>query len=312
MSSSAFDTPTAHLDDISGDYTIDPSHSRLGFVARHAMVTKVRGNFPEFSGTAHIDAADPSKSSVNLTIAAASVTTGSKDRDGHLTSADFFDVETYPELTFVSTSVERAGDDGAVTGDLTIKGTTKPVTITFEQTGSAQDPFGNVRVGFEGEVTVNRKDWDLTWNAALETGGVLVSEKVKLEFDISAIKAASIDTRNADRDGHLRSNDFFDMDTYPEITFVSTQVESVDDETYRVTGDLTIKGITKPVIVDFEYTGAAVDPFGNSRIGLEGKTTVNRKDWGISWNAALETGGVLVGEKVTLEFEVSAIRSQEA
>jgi len=185
---STFDTPTTAIDDISGDYTIDPSHSRLGFVARHAMVTKVRGEFGDFTGSAKIDTADPSKSSVTVTIGAGSVSTGSKDRDGHLSSADFFDAETYPELTFVSTAVERDGDEWSITGDLTIKGTTKPVTVVFEQTGSAQDPFGNVRVGFEGDVTVNRKDWGLTWNAALETGGVLVSEKVKLEFDISAIR----------------------------------------------------------------------------------------------------------------------------
>jgi polyisoprenoid-binding protein YceI len=123
------------------------------------------------------------------------------------------------------------------------------------------------------------------------------------------IQAASIDTRNADRDAHLRGNDFFDMEQYPQITFASTAVEQVDSETYRVTGDLTMKGVTRPVTVELEYTGAAVDPYGNQRIGLEGKAVVNRKDWGISWNAALETGGVLVSEKVTLEFEVSAIRS---
>ena len=190
MTSSTFDAPTTALDDISGDYTIDPSHSRLGFVARHAMVTKVRGEFGDYSGTAHIDTADPSKSSVTVTIGAGSVTTGSKDRDGHLVSPDFFDAESHPEVTFVSTSVEREGDEWAITGDLSIKGTTKSVTIGFEQTGSAQDPFCNVRVGFEGDVTVNRKDWGLSWNAALETGGVLVSEKVKLEFDISAIRNA--------------------------------------------------------------------------------------------------------------------------
>ncbi len=188
--STTFDAPTAHLADISGDYTIDPSHSRLGFVARHAMVTKVRGEFSEFTGTAHIDASEPANSSVSVTIGAGTVSTGSKDRDGHLTSADFFDVENHPELTFVSTAVSRSGDEWTIAGDLTIKGTSKPVTIVFEQTGSAQDPFGNVRVGFEGDVTVNRKDWGLTWNAALETGGVLVSEKVKLEFDISAIRNA--------------------------------------------------------------------------------------------------------------------------
>ncbi|MBA2388343.1 MAG: YceI family protein [Acidimicrobiia bacterium] len=125
------------------------------------------------------------------------------------------------------------------------------------------------------------------------------------------IQAASIDTRNADRDGHLRGNDFFDMEQYPEITFSSTSVEQVDSENYRVTGDLTIKGVTKPVTVDFEYTGAAVDPYQNQRIGLEGKATINRKDWDVNWNAALEAGGVLVSEKVTLEFDVSAIRTAD-
>jgi polyisoprenoid-binding protein YceI len=185
-----FDAPTTAIDDISGDYTLDVSHSRLGFVARHAMVTKVRGQFGAFTGTATIDAATPSSSKVDLSIDVASIETGSADRDGHLKSADFFDVETYPTITFTSTDVKRDGDDWAITGDLTIKDVTKPVTIEFEQTGSAVDPFGNTRVGFEGETTINRKDWGLTWNAALETGGVLVSEKIKLEFDVSAIRNA--------------------------------------------------------------------------------------------------------------------------
>ena len=185
-----FDAPTTAIDDITGDYTIDTSHSRLGFVARHAMVTKVRGQFGAFEGTARIDEANPSASKVDLTIQVASVDTGSADRDGHLKSGDFFDVETYPTITFTSTEVKRDGADWAVTGDLTIKDVTKPVTIEFEHTGSARDPFGNLRVGFEGETTINRKDWGLTWNAALETGGVLVSEKIKLEFDVSAIRNA--------------------------------------------------------------------------------------------------------------------------
>lgn len=184
-----FDAPTTAIDDITGDYTLDVSHSRLGFVARHAMVTKVRGQFGAFEGTAHIDEKVPAASKVDLTIQVASIETGSADRDGHLKSGDFFDAETYPTITFVSTDVKRDGSDWAITGDLTIKDVTKSVTIDFEQTGSAQDPFGNVRVGFEGETTINRKDWGLTWNAALETGGVLVSEKIKLEFDVSAIKA---------------------------------------------------------------------------------------------------------------------------
>ena len=185
-----FDAGTAAVDDISGSYTIDAAHSRLGFSARHAMVTTVRGAFKDFEGTAAIDAANPAASRVSLTIDVASIDTGQADRDGHLRSGDFFDAETYPTLTFVSTSVERDGSEWAITGDLTIKDATRPVTIVFEETGSAQDPFGNLRVGFEGSTTISRKDWGLTWNAALETGGVLVSDKVKLEFDVSAIRNA--------------------------------------------------------------------------------------------------------------------------
>ncbi len=171
-----------------GHYVLDVSHSRLGFSARHAMVTKVRGHFDGFSGTAHIDSETPANSKVELAIDPATVSTGSPDRDGHLRSADFFDVETYPEWRFVSTEVSRDGEDWTITGDLTIKDVTKAVTLEFAETGQAVDPFGNARVGFEGRTTVNRKDWGLTWNAALEAGGVLVSEKIALEFDISAIR----------------------------------------------------------------------------------------------------------------------------
>ncbi len=177
------------VSDIKGDYTLDPSHTRIGFSARHAMVTKVRGHFDQFEGTAHVDTATPANSSVTVTIEAASVTTGNEQRDGHLKTPDFFDIANYPQITFVSTDVERDGSEWDITGDLTINGVTKRVTIPFEETGSAKDPFGNTRVGFEGEVTIDRTEWNLSFNAALETGGVLVSEKVKLEFDISAIAA---------------------------------------------------------------------------------------------------------------------------
>ncbi len=191
VAESGFDAPTTVLDDIAGDYTLDAAHTRLGFSARHAMVTTVRGVFKDFAGTAHLDTADPTASWVTIVIRAASIDTGSADRDGHLTSGDFFDAETHPELTFESTGVERTdGNTWAVTGGLTIKDATLPVTIEFEQTGSARDPFGNLRVGFEGGATINRKDWGLTWNAALETGGVLVSDRIKLEFDVSAIRNA--------------------------------------------------------------------------------------------------------------------------
>jgi len=176
---------------LTGDYTIDPTHTRIGFVARHAMVTKVRGSFNEFSGTAAIDGDDPARSSVSVRIAADSIDTRNADRDAHLRSNDFLAMEEYPEITFVSTSITPTGESSFdVTGDLTIKGVTKPVTIPFDFEGTAQDPFGNTRIGFEGATTVNRKDFGVTWNAALETGGVLVSEKVTLEFEVSAVKNA--------------------------------------------------------------------------------------------------------------------------
>ena len=186
--STEFDAPTTALDDITGDYVIDASHTTLGFSTRHAMVTTVRGQFNDFEGTARVDAQNAAASKVDLTIQANSISTANADRDAHLTSADFFDAETYPTLRFVSTDVQRDGEDWVITGDFTIRDVTRPLTITFEPTGSARDPFGNLRIGFEGQTTINRKDWGLTWNAALETGGVLVSEKIKLQFDVSAIK----------------------------------------------------------------------------------------------------------------------------
>jgi polyisoprenoid-binding protein YceI len=176
---------------VTGTYTVDPTHSRIGFVARHAMVTKVRGSFNEFDATAQIDADDLAASSASVTIKVDSIDTRNEQRDGHLRSNDFLDIATYPEITFVSTEITPVGgDEVRVTGDLTIRGVTKPVSIDFTFEGSAVDPFGNTRVGFEGSVVINRKDWGITWNAALETGGVLVSDKITLEFEISAIKTA--------------------------------------------------------------------------------------------------------------------------
>jgi polyisoprenoid-binding protein YceI len=184
-------TTTTDFSTLTGTYTLDAAHTRLGFVARHAMVTKVRGAFNEFEGTATIDGADPSKSSATITIQVASIDTRNEQRDGHLRTNDFFAIETYPTITFTSTSVaHEGGNDFAVTGDLTIKGVTKQVTIPLEFQGAAKDPFGNDRVGFEGSLVINRSDYGVNFNAALETGGVLVSEKVTLEFEISAIKNA--------------------------------------------------------------------------------------------------------------------------
>jgi polyisoprenoid-binding protein YceI len=190
MTSTEFEAaPAAAIQDLTGTYQLDVAHTRIGFVARHAMVTSVRGSFGEFEGEAHLDAADPTKSTAKVTIKVASLSTGQDQRDAHLRSPDFFDVETYPEITFASTGVEQVDSETyRVTGDLTIKDTTRPVTVEFTFNGSAKDPFGNLRAGFEGKATVNRKDWGLTWNAALETGGFLVSDKIKLEFDVSAVK----------------------------------------------------------------------------------------------------------------------------
>jgi polyisoprenoid-binding protein YceI len=186
-----FEQATQAVADITGDYTLDVSHTRLGFSARHAMVTTVRGQFQDYTGHAHIDTANPAASTVAVTIQAGSIDTGNADRNGHLVSPDFFDVENNPEITFVSTEVEKADETTwVITGDLTIKGVTHSIAVPFEFTGSAQDPFGNTRIGFEGAATLNRKDWGLSWNAALETGGVLVSDKIKLQFDVSAIKNA--------------------------------------------------------------------------------------------------------------------------
>lgn len=192
------DTETATTDAVrpdlaalTGDYTIDPAHSTIGFVARHAMVTNVKGSFQDFTGTLHLDGTDPSRSTASLDVVMDSIETGNADRDGHLKSSDFFKADEFPTMTFRSTKAEALGsDEYRITGDLTILGTTRPLSIDLEFNGAAKDPFGNERVGFEGKAEILRSEWGLTWNAALETGGVLVSDKIKLTFDVSAIRNA--------------------------------------------------------------------------------------------------------------------------
>jgi polyisoprenoid-binding protein YceI len=185
-------TAVAGLTDLSqftGTYTIDPAHSQVGFVARHAMVTKVRGAFDDFDGTAVFDAAQPEAAAVTVNIRSASINTRNQQRDEHLRGNDFLAMDEHPQLSFVSTGLRVTGDATfELTGDLTIRGVTNAVTIPFTFEGVATDPFGNVRLGFEGSVAISRKDYGVTWNAALETGGFLVSDKVVLEFEISAIK----------------------------------------------------------------------------------------------------------------------------
>ncbi|MFJ5724093.1 YceI family protein [Streptomyces sp. NPDC093149] len=177
---------------LTGDYTIDPAHSSIGFTVRHAMVTNVRGSFGEHEGSLKLDGHNPANSTASIDVKIASVDTGIADRDGHLVSGDFFDAEKFPLMTFRSTQAEQLGGDAyRITGDLTIKDVTRPLSIDLEFNGSATDVYGNERVGFEGSADILRSEWGLTWNAALETGGVMVSDKVKLNFDISAIKAAA-------------------------------------------------------------------------------------------------------------------------
>ncbi|CAM5383425.1 polyisoprenoid-binding protein [Streptomyces pilosus] len=176
---------------VTGEYEIDPAHTTIGFVARHAMVTNVKGSFQDFTGTLHLDGTDPSRSTATIDVVMDSIDTGNADRDGHLKSSDFFKTDEFPTMTFRTTKAEAlGGDDYRITGDLTVLGTTKPLTIDLEFNGAATDPFGNQRVGFEGKAEILRSEWGLTWNAALETGGVLVSDKIKLNFDISAIRKA--------------------------------------------------------------------------------------------------------------------------
>ncbi len=184
-------TLTPSYTDLTGTYTLDPTHTRIGFLARHAMVTKVRGAFNEFEGTATVDGNNPANSSVRVTIDAASIDTRNAQRDEHLRTNDFLALEQYPQITFASTDIRQVDETTfEVTGDLTIKDVTNQVTVPFEFEGAAQDPFGNQRIGFDGSVTISRKDYGITWNAALETGGVLVSDKIVLEFEVSAVKNA--------------------------------------------------------------------------------------------------------------------------
>ena len=173
-----------------GSYTLDPPHPIIGFVARHAMVTKVRGKFNEWDATIEI-ADTPADSNIEVVVKTASVDTGNADRDGHVRADDFFNSEEFPDMTFKATdfNIDENGN-GTLTGDLTIRETTKSVTLDVETEGIAEDPFGNTRVGFEASTKIDRTEFGLKFNAPLNTGGVLVSEKVTIEIEGSAIKNA--------------------------------------------------------------------------------------------------------------------------
>lgn len=176
-------TPMTHPqhDTLTGDYVLDVTRSRLGFVARHAMVTKVHGQFDQFGGAGHLDLTDWAKSFAEVSIDAASISTGNEQRDAHLRSSDFLNVPEHPHIHFRSTQVTRTDDKRfRMVGDLTVRGVTRSVDLEFTCTGVTTEPLGDVRLAFDGSGTINRRDWGVSWNAAVETGGVLVSEMVTL------------------------------------------------------------------------------------------------------------------------------------
>ncbi len=171
-----------------GAWNVDGAHSTIGFVARHLMISKVRGRFGSYTGTLTI-AEDPRASKVEATVETGSLTTGDDTRDAHLKSADFFDVENFPSMTLVSTGIDKNGSDYVLHTDLTIKGVTKAVDFELEFDGVSPDPWGGTRAAFSAEAEVNRKDWGLEWNVALEAGGLLVGDKVKIQLEVQAVKA---------------------------------------------------------------------------------------------------------------------------
>ncbi|MFD8351958.1 YceI family protein [Streptomyces coelicoflavus] len=183
--------PDPALRVLTGHWTIDRPHSRIGFSVRHAMVTTVRGAFTDYDSTLYFDGADPSGSRADIVMRVASVDTGVEQRDAHLVGKDFFDVRRYPEMTFRSTrAVQESAETFRMTGDLTIRDTTRPVELQLDYLGSVVDPFGYERAGFDGTTTIDRRDWGLVYNQRLEAGGSMVSEKVRLQFDISAIRSS--------------------------------------------------------------------------------------------------------------------------
>jgi polyisoprenoid-binding protein YceI len=172
-------------------WSVDPSHSSLDFSIRHMMIAKVKGTFHSFDATVEADPADLTTADILVTVDLSSIDTRNTDRDAHLRSADFFDVENFPKMTFQSTKITKTGDgEYNVTGDLTLHGVTKPETLSVTFEGAGKDPWGNEKVGFSGQGSIKRSDFGLTYNAALETGGVLIADEVKISLEIEAVKQA--------------------------------------------------------------------------------------------------------------------------
>ena len=180
-------------------YQIDNSHSQIQFTVRHMMISKVRGWFEKFEGEVNLDEQNPANTTVNIKIDASSINTRDEKRDGHLRSADFIDAETHPYLTFTSKRVDVTGPESAkLYGDLTIRGISREVALDVTYNGSAKSPWGTTSYGFNGHTVINRKDWDLTWNAALETGGVLVGDEITIDIELELVKVAETEATAAD------------------------------------------------------------------------------------------------------------------
>jgi len=185
-------TSTIHPSTTTTTWTLDPAHTLVEFAAKHLMITTVKGRFTDVSGTIHMDETDPSASSVEAVIKAASIDTRTDQRDAHLKSADFLEVERFPEITFRSTKLERVGDAHyRVTGDLTIHGVTKPVVLDVSDEGRTKDPWGGERAGFSATTRIDRRDFGLTWNQVVESGGVLVGNEIRITLEVEATKSAS-------------------------------------------------------------------------------------------------------------------------
>ena len=176
-------------------WQIDSSHSHIYFTARHMMISKVRGAFESFSGTVNFDEENPTNTTVNIDVDLSSINTRDEQRDGHLKSPDFFDVENYPTMKFVSTKVEQVDENnGRLIGNLTIKDITKEVVLDVEYAGVAKSPWGTESAGFSASGSINRKEWGLNWNQALETGGVLVGDKINIEIELELVKQSQAET----------------------------------------------------------------------------------------------------------------------
>jgi polyisoprenoid-binding protein YceI len=183
---------TATLPTTTTTWNVDPTHANVGFAVRHLMISTVRGSFGDVAGTISIDGEDPTTAKAEITVGVPTIDTRNAQRDEHLKSADFFDAANFPVMAFQSTGVKKKSDDiYAVTGNLTIRGTTKPVTLAVTIDGTGNDPWGNARAAWSGTTTIDRRDWGLTWNQALEAGGVAVGHDIKISFEIEAVRAAA-------------------------------------------------------------------------------------------------------------------------